>query len=352
MSEVNQQRASRQRRRSGGAEVSRPRILVTGASGFLGKHLVAQLCREHSSQDVRALARRTTLALERLDADICVGDVCVPDDCKRAVLGVREVYHVAGMVSRDADDAPLMYKVHVDGTRALLRAAAEAGVRRVVVVSTSGTVAVSKDADEVSNEDSPCRREVVANWPYYLSKIYQEETALELGDELDLDVVVANPSLLLGPGDERGSSTGDVEKIMNSQMPIIPKGGGVAFVDARDAAAGCILAMRHGETGERYLLSAQNLTLESFCGKVARLADVTAPRPLLSARTMAGIGRLGAALLKPLSLQTPIEVQSIEMAECYWYVDARRALSKLGWTFRDPQQTLVDTINDLRSRRI
>ena len=137
-------------------------VLVTGATGFLGKHVVAQL--GAAGATVRALARHSTLKLERAGVQLVEGDVCDVEVCRRAAEGVREIYHAAGLVSRNPDDAQMMYRVHVDGTRALLTAAAEASVRRVVVVSSSGTVAVS-ERDEVSNEASPYRHSVVAHWP-------------------------------------------------------------------------------------------------------------------------------------------------------------------------------------------
>ena len=190
------------------------RVLITGASGFLGRHVVSQLIEAagaaaQGSSQIRALVRRPSLFLERQGVDMVMGDICDPEIATRAMEGVTAVYHLAGFVSRDPADGPRLYQVHVDGTRTVLRAAAAAGVKRVVVASTSGTVAVSRDADAISNESAPYRHAIVSRWPYYLSKIYQEQTSFELGRELGLEVVVVNPSLLLGPDDERGSSTLD-----------------------------------------------------------------------------------------------------------------------------------------------
>ena len=112
-----------------------------------------------------------------------------------ALEGVDRVYHLAGLVSRDPDAAAEMYRVHVDGTRLLLDRAAAARVKRVVVASTSGTVAVSRDPDVIADEESPYAYELVRRWPYYLSKIYQEKLALSFEG---VEVVCINPSLLLG----------------------------------------------------------------------------------------------------------------------------------------------------------
>ncbi|HSI05364.1 MAG: NAD-dependent epimerase/dehydratase family protein [Myxococcota bacterium] len=325
-------------------------VLVTGATGFLGKHLIEALRQDEPNRALRALVRQPTLHLSKHDVEVVQGDVCNPEDCKQAMDGVTEVYHLAGQVSRDPDQSGQLFRLHVEGTRNVLNAAAFAKANRAVVVSTSGTIAVSKDEGEISNESSPYRTDVVMRWPYYLSKIYQEQTALQLGRELGLDVVVVNPSLLLGPGDERGSSTGDIEKVVRGKLPFIPRGGGVAFVDARDAAAGCLLAMKKGKSGERYLLSAANMTLSTFLGRAARIAGHAAPRAIVSPKTMRFGAGLVEAICRKAGVEPLLDAQSIEMAEHTWYCDSTKAESELGWTCRDPQDTLLDTVRDVQRR--
>ncbi len=327
-------------------------VLVTGASGFLGKHLVEALRGpgvSDSRRTVRALVRTPTLHLERHAVEVQRGDVRLAEDCRGAMRGVSEVYHLAGRVSRRDADAGSLYALHVDGTRQVLIAAAEAGVRRVIVASTSGTIAVS-ESPEISTEESPYRTDVVRRWPYYLSKIYQEQTALRLGQELGLEVVVVNPTLLLGPGDDRGSSTEDVAKVVRGRLPFIPKGGGLAFVDARDAALACVGAMERGRPGERYLLNAENVTLQRFMGRVARLAGVATPRAMVEPRTMKLAGRLASVLYRSFDFEPPVDVQSVDMAEHYWYCSAEKAVAELGFAPRDPSETLRDTVRDIQRR--
>src|SRR5262249_824757 len=156
--------------------------------------------------------------------------------------GASHVYHLAGLVSRNPDDAHRMYELHVGGTRALCEAALRAGVQRVVVASTSGTGAVGDDPGRVFTEEDGYATETVKHWPYYLAKVYQEQTALAAHREHGLDVVVICPSLLLGPGDARQSSTGDVLKFLTRSIPIVPSGG-LSLVDVRDAADALVRAM-------------------------------------------------------------------------------------------------------------
>jgi len=326
------------------------KILVTGASGFLGRHLVDALKAEDEDRFIRALVRRKSLHLERADVECTEGDVCDSEACEAALEGVSEVYHLAGLVSRRSSDGSAMYRVHVDGTRALLNAAAKCGVHRVVVVSTSGTIGVSRDPKHVTTEEDAIPYDIVGRWPYYLSKIYQERTAFELAQKLGVDVVVVNPSLLLGPDDTRVSSTGDVEMVVRGRMPMVPKGGDISFVDARDAARGCILAMQRGNKGERYLMGAANMSLEHFLGRVARLAHVASPRALLPTKLARGMGALLAGLYERFDAHPPVDVQALEMAECGWSIDSSKAKTQLGWIPRDPHETLRDTVRDVQQR--
>ena len=125
----------------------------------------------------------------------------------------------------------------------------------------------------------------------------------------------------------------------------------MAWVDVRDAAAGVFLAMHKGVSGERYLLNGSNMTLDAFLGRVARLAGVPTPRSFATSQAIRSAGRLVEALFRHFDAQPPMDTQSLEMAEHTWYVDASKAKSALGFSTRDPQHTLVDTVRDIKKRR-
>lgn len=305
-------------------------ILVTGATGFLGRHVVAAL----AGQPVRVLVRQPARGL---DAEQVVGDVLDPASLAAAARGARAVIHAAGLVSRDPADAARLMRVHVDGTRNVLQAAADA--ERIIVVSSSGTTAVSDDPERIATEASPYATELVRGWPYYLSKIYQEQIARE-----DPRVVVVLPSLLLGPGDERGSSTDDVLRFLRRKVPFVPTGG-LSFVDVRDAAAATVAAVTRARPGERYLLGGPNWTFATFLGRLERLAKVNGPRLKLPER----LARAGTAAWGKLSDRGGAERVAVEMGQRFWYVDSAKAERELGFVSRDPQDTLLDTIRYLRA---
>jgi len=319
-------------------------LLVTGATGFLGEHLCRALMQ--SGHRVRGLARSRSRVLEDIGVEHVRGDVLDGPELDRALEGVSGVFHLAGAVSRDPDDAQRMMRLHVDGTRRVLERMAAAKIRRMVLASTSGTIGVSKN-EEILDENAPYAEEIVAGWPYYASKIYQERLAFEHGKRLGIEVVAVNPSLLLGPGDRRLSSTGDVRKFIRRQVPVVPDGG-INFVDARDAAHATAAALERGRPGERYLLGGPNWRMKEFFARLGRVANVAPPFLKLPAKW----NRWGASLVEELyrhrGKEPPIDRISVEMSEHFWWIDSSKAERELGFSARDPQLTLIDTVNYLR----
>ncbi len=322
------------------------RYLVTGAAGFLGRHLVAALLSD--GHEVTALVRDGTRA-ELGAARLVHGDVTDLASVTAAADGVDGVFHLAGKVSRDPADAEALHTLHVRGTRVVVQAARVAGARRLVLASTSGTVCIS-ESPEVRDEASPVPFGLIARFPYYRTKLQAEEEALTASDGA-LEIVSINPSLLLGPGDVNGSSTEDVGKFLSRAIPAVPAGG-VAFVDARDAARGAVLAMERGEAGERYLLNACNLSVRELFSRLERLSGVPAPRlPLPRGAVLSReLVRATRAVVGALGGELPVDLVSAEMGRLFWYADAGKAVRELGFVARDPQETLADTVADLTRR--
>lgn len=324
----------------------RPVVLVTGGTGFLGSHLVRELVAA-GARDVRVLATSSPPWLEELGVEGVAGSITSAEDVARAVEGVSEIYHLAGRVSREPADAPRMYDLHVTGTRVLCEAARRAGVKSMVLASTSGTVAVTDSSDVIPDEEWPQPLDIISRWPYYASKVYQERVALEHFSGKGERLVFINPSLLLGPGDERLSSTKVVLDFISRKIMSVPKGG-LSFVDARDVASAALAAMERGRHGERYLLGAANWTFEEFFGRLERLTKVNAPRLALPSKlTLAGARGLNA-LYRHWNLAPPVEPAEIEMADYFWYLDSSKAETELGFSARDPQVTLHDTVSYVR----
>lgn len=321
-------------------------ILVTGGTGFLGSHLVRQLV-EADLGPVRVMASRIPQDILDLGVEEFAGSVTDADDVRRAVEGVDRIFHLAGRVDRDDSNPRPMYALHVEGTRLLCGAAHEAKVKTFVLASSSGTVAVTRDGEEIPDEDYPQPLDIIARWPYYASKYYQERTALQefTGDGRRL--VMVNPSLLLGPGDDRLTSTQVVLDFMARKIPSTP-GGGLSFCDVRDVAAAFIAALEKGRHGERYLVGSANWTFPDFFGRLSRLAKVEPPRLALPGKfAVAGAKFLGA-FYADRKAASPVQTGAVEMAEFFWYLNASKAVRELGFDPRDPAVTLNDTVRYVR----
>jgi dihydroflavonol-4-reductase len=321
-------------------------ILITGATGFLGKHLVELL---KPRAKLRLLCRGSSPWDQYPQVEVVRGDVTDRDAVRRAMEGVGHVYHLAGVVSRNPKDAELLYRTHVEGTRHVCDAARDTGPERILVASSSGTIAVGREPVE-HDEASGYKNEVVGEWPYYLSKIYQEKLALSYASSGQAPVVVVNPSLLLGPGDERGSSTGDIRLFLAGQIQAVPLGG-LNFLDVRDAAAGCVAAMERGRIGERYLLGGPNWTFGRLIQTVARLSGRRAPSMQLSVPAALWGAKALRALYPLAGKRYELDDASIRMSALFWYCNSAKARNELGFTTRDPEETLRATIEDLRGRR-
>jgi dihydroflavonol-4-reductase len=314
------------------------RFLVTGATGFVGRHLVGAL--EGAGHEVVGFSRSGGR------------DILDQAGLREAADGCDGAFHCAGKVSRRPEDAAELYRVHVEGTKALLDACAGVRVKRVVIVSTSGTCAVSETGDRAGTEDDPPPIGIIGQWPYYRAKLFAERAALERNGS-DVEVVSINPSLVLGPGDVNGSSTEDVRRIIEGSVPVVPVGG-VSFVDVRDTADALLRAMERGRAGQRYLIGACNLTVRELFGRIARIAGVEPP--WIALPRSRELARVGASLVERLAARVgftpPADVTSVDMAQCFWYADASKAERELGWRARDPNATLQDTVDDLRARGV
>jgi dihydroflavonol-4-reductase len=321
---------------------------VAGATGFLGSHLVRTLLdRGHQvvavSKNGGAVHGVEVAPLDVLD------DAAVAESAR----GSDGAFLVTGRVSRDRDDAELLHRDNVLGTESALRGLRAASIKRVVVASTSGTLAVSREPERIADETCRSPLEIIARWPYYRTKLYAERAALEANRPGELEVVIANPSLLLGPGDLRESSTGDVRMFLERTIPATPAGG-MAFVDARDAALGLLLAFERGRAGERYLLNAKNMTIAAFFQRLERISGVKAPLLRMpSSRPLAiGLNQAFTKAVEAIGGRAPVDAVSVEMAQYFWYCSSEKAERELGFAPRDPGETIRDTIEDLVKRKV
>jgi dihydroflavonol-4-reductase len=327
------------------AKKSEKKILITGGTGFLGTHLVRQFL-EKGAKNLRVMASSVPEWMTDAGVEPFAGSVTRREDVAAATKNCEAIYHLAGKVSFAYDGAAQMNKIHVEGTRLLCEAAKENKVKNFILASSSGTSAITDDG-EITDETYPQPVEILTKWAYYASKYYQEKTALRAFRDKGERLVILNPSLLLGAGDERLSSTKVVLDFMAKKLPITPTGG-LNFVDARDAASAFLNALDRGRHQERYLLGAVNWTVQEFFARLERLTGVSAPTFSVPKKVAIAGSNFISTLYKTFDKPAPFEASEVEMGEYFWYFDSSKAEEELDFTTRDPMETLQDTIKYLR----
>ena len=322
--------------------------LVTGATGYLGSEVVRLLQAE--GRPVRALARSDAAArsLETAGVEVARGDVTGdPADLDRALVGVERVYHLAGAVGHRSRDDGRLQAVNVNGARRLLDAAARAGVGRVVFTSSVAAVGPAPDPGHPLDESS-WLSDAIAGEPgmrYARSKLAGERAAREAA-EAGLDVVVVNPGFVIGPGDVNRVSSWPVEEYLRGKLRFTVDGG-LSYVDARDVAAGHLLAEQRGAAGRRYILTNDegNLSHRQFFDRVATVTGTRRRTVHAPVGVLAPLARIGSAL--PLGV--PIDDQELRSSARWWYTTAARARDELGFTTRPVDETIAETAAWLRA---
>ena len=240
----------------------------------MGSHVARALAA--AGADLRLLVRPASLKnnIAGLPAEIAVGDLREPESLKQAMNGCDVVFHVAADYRLWVRDPEQMYRSNVEGTRAVIRAAQESGVRRVVYTSSVATMGFTRDG-HIAAEDSPVSiRDMVGH--YKRSKFMAEEIALEAGRR-GANVVVVNPTTPIGEYDIKPTPTGRiVVDFLQRKFPAYVDTG-LNLADVKEVARGHLLAMEKARPGERYILGGQNLTLKQILDKLAAITGLPSP---------------------------------------------------------------------------
>jgi dihydroflavonol-4-reductase len=326
--------------------------LITGASGFFGRHLIAAL-REAGEPTPLALVRDEAawdmIDWQRQSGPVpgiagVVGDVGGWDGDPR-LQDVGGVFHLAGVVKHSRRDTAEMWQTNVAGTLNMVRFAA-ARRCRMVYVSTSGTVGCFTRPEETADEDAPFCETRVSHGPYYMSKIAAEKAARDLADELGVTLVIVRPPVLLGPGDHKYRSSSNILRLLRGKLPFMLKGG-MHFIDVRDAADALVAAMRIDAPRPVYHLNGTASTLVEFFQMCADVSGDKLPKLHLHPRLLAGLAKANQ-LLGDAALHLLPDPVVTEMAAHYWGLTSRYANLDLGYQSRPPHQTLSDAIAWLR----
>jgi dihydroflavonol-4-reductase len=315
------------------------KALVTGASGFIGGHVVAALA--SGGAQVRALDRSPSPAgAFPGTVEFVRGDILDFDVLRNAVDDCDAVFHLAGIYSYARADAALMRAVNVDGTRTVLDAALRGRRRRIVHTSSCATCGPVRGRS-ASERDLPAPRELAV--PYRRTKLDAELLALRAARE-GADVTVVNPTAPIGPGDLRPTPTGKMvgDVACGSARAYLARSA-LNVVAVQDVARGHVLAFERGRAGERYLLGGENLTVREVFAVIARAAGRPAPRvPVPWTAAYAG-ARLADAVLRPVGRQPRLLVlDEVRAGRLPHLFDDSRARTELGYASRPAADALAE----------
>lgn len=312
------------------------RALITGGTGFLGANLAAHL--RQRGWTVRILRRATSSleAVQDLEVEHAVGDVLDPDSLRRAMIGCEVVFHTAAISAYWRTPAAEIMRVNVDGTRNVLAAARDMNVRRVVVTSSLAALGVPAPGTLLT-EDHPYNLPP-GRFFYGYSKALAEAIARSFLEQ-GLEVVIVNPSVILGPRDLHRISGSLILEMARGRVPALPPGG-VNVVAVEDMARGHELAMMRGRPGERYILGGENLTYRELAERIAAVVGVPAPRRVLPPWAVKGLAAL-ARLANALGIALPVGADQLWLSAHFIWCDGRKAEAELGYRPEIPVEEAI-----------
>lgn len=301
--------------------------LVTGGTGFVGAHIVRALLARGCSVRclVRPASRRDNLS--GLPVELAQGDLSDPASLSRALAGVSTLYHAAADYRLWTRDPQELYRSNAGGTENILKAAADAGVRKVIYTSSVAALGL-KDDGSPGNETTPVDRDRIIG--HYKKSKYDAERVAEAWVARGLPVVIVNPSTPIGERDIKPTPTGQmIVDFLNRRIPAYVDTG-LNLIDVRDVAQGHLLAAERGVAGQRYILGNRNMALKEILDVLGALTGI--PSPTLRLPHWIPLGAAAAAtLVSGLTGKPPrVSLESVRMSAHRMFFDASKAVRELG----------------------
>jgi dihydroflavonol-4-reductase len=320
------------------------RALVTGTSGFVGSAVARRLAAD--GHDIRVLVRPTSdrRNLEGLAVEIVEGDLSQPETLKPAVAGCDSVFHVAADYRIWVPDGGAsMYRANVDGTRALVRAASDAGVSRFVYTS-SVAVLYPFPGKAIADETAVATVDDMISH-YKKSKFLAEEEVMRLVREESAPVVIVNPSAPFGPRDIKPTPTGRI--VLDAAKGNMPAylDTGLNAVHVDDVAEGHMLAFDKGEIGERYILGGDNMTLREIIKTVTDHVGRSGPWLKLPRAPLYPVAWAAELVARVSGREPVVTVDALKMAAKHMYYSSDKAGEKLGYAPRPAREALTEAVD-------
>jgi dihydroflavonol-4-reductase len=318
-----------------------PKVLVTGANGFLGSWVVRRLLAE--GHQVFSLVRKTSdlSELDGVATEYVYGDVTDLRSLLNTFQGMDSIFHLAGVIAYKKSDRAMMEKVNVQGTANVIEACRTASIRRLVHLSSVVAVGAGFTPEQILNEESPYNISSL-NLGYFETKHHAEILVQQAVQENHLDAVILNPSTIYGPGDARKGSRKTQLKVAQGKFKFYTSGG-VNVVAVEDAVDGIVSAWKKGRTGERYILAGENLYIKELFELIAKEAGQPPPRWLLPSAVLHTIGMVGD-LMGTMGLRSPISRENAWTSTMFHWFDSSKAQRELDFKPRPAQMAVSQSV--------
>jgi dihydroflavonol-4-reductase len=323
------------------------KCFITGATGFLGSHVARQLLAKGA--DLRLLVRSTSRLdnIADIPAERIVGDLRDLDSLKKGMAGCEFVFHVAADYRLWSLNHQELYDSNVEGTRNILRAARDSGVRRVIYTSSVATMGFGNNG-RLTDEKSPVTLSNMIG-DYKRSKFLAEQLVIEAGRS-GQNVVMVNPTTPVGERDIKPTPSGQiVVDFLRRKFPAYVDTG-LNLVDVVDCAEGHLLAMEKAQPGERYILGGENLTLKQILDKLGALTGLPSPKIRLPYAVALATGVVDTIVVgKMLKREPRVTIDAVRMGRKKMFVTSVRAERELGWNPRPVDGALQRAVEWFKS---
>lgn len=320
---------------------ARPRALVTGATGFVGSAVALRLLAEGFIVRVLARPGSDRRNLSGLEVEVAEGNLTDAVSLRRACAGCDALFHVAADYRLWAPNPQELYQANVEGTRTLMQAALDAGVKRIVYTSSVAVLGIPKDGTP-GDENTPVTVDDMIGH-YKRSKFLAEEVVREMAGK-GLPVVIVNPSTPIGPRDLKPTPTGRVVRdAAAGKMPAyVDTGLNIAHVE--DVAEGHWLAYRKGVVGQRYVLGGTDMSLREILAEIADIVGRRPPKVRLPHAVVLPIAYVSEGLARLTGVPPVATVEEVRMSKKHMFFSSAKAMRELGYTQRPARQALEDAV--------
>ena len=321
--------------------------LVTGATGFVGSAVARALLERGEAVRVLARPESDRRNIEGLAVEVAEGDLRDKASLERACRGCQALFHVAADYRLWVPEPDEIYAANVDGTKALMEAAGEAGVTRIVYTSSVATLGLNRDASPADETTPVSLADMIGH--YKRSKFLAEAGVRRLVAEAGLPAVIVNPSTPLGPRDIKPTPTGRmIVEAARGRMPAFVDTG-LNVVHVADVAAGHLAAFKRGRIGERYILGGENMALGEILAAIARRCGRRAPRLRLPHGLVLPLAYAAEAWARLARSGEPfVTLDGLRMARKRMYFTSAKAEAELGYQARPAEAALADAVDWFR----